>query len=224
MKKYIKRLIVATHSIRVESGMTMPQLVHSQSKGNDYEFYEASLYLPTLTISLNTKDGKWEDRRIRATERSFKRLMLCFRKVLEWFYDENKKDLFVYDVNNNLVFNHAYKELNEVYFDAFDSNRFMKIIPAAIQTEGNKFVEGLSIYINQLDTIVGVTRIQFEDIVSVLSDFSFAQEATVLMLAYQLAEKSGSIIDRKFFVEHSETEKALRAVPISNRPINPFGI
>lgn len=86
-----------------------------KSKGQvPYEIYTMPTYLPMLTLNLVTQDGEWKNRQIKITNRSFIRFKLCIRKAIEWFYDTEKKRMFLYDDNGDLTFNHEFKELSEV--------------------------------------------------------------------------------------------------------------
>lgn len=226
MKRYLKRTVASFPKFRIESCMNTIQLSRMKTTGkSNSEILMMPSYLPILTFYLSTKDGRWEDKQIKIIDRSMKRFILAIRKAVEWFYDEEKKDLFYRDDDNKLVFNHSYKELHEMYYDPFNQNIFLRIIPAAVERSGNIY-EGANIYINQIDTIVSVTRIDLEDLLGILVDFSFQQEAVILLSAYLIAKNEpDGIIDSNFYIQQEEYERNLRAVPIA-KPIrkNPFGL
>ena len=227
MKRYLKRTVAAFSKIKLESCMNTIQLSRMKINGkNMSEILMVPSYLPVLTFQLVTRDGRWEDKQIRVTDRSIKRFTLALRRAVEWFYDEDKKDLFYRDDENRLAFNHAYKELHEIYYDPFNQNVFLRIIPAAVE-KGGEIYEGVNLYINQIDTLVSITRIDLEDFLGIIVDFSFQEEALILMIAYMIAKNEpDGIIDSDFYIKQQEMDRNLRAVPITSPPIrkNPFGI
>ena len=227
MKRYLKRTVAAFPKFRLESCMSTIQLSRMKTNGkSSSEVLTMPTYLPVLTLYLITKDGRWEDRQIKITDRSIKRFLLTFRKAIEWFYDEEKKDLFYRDEENRIVFNHAYKDLYEIYHDSFNQNLFLKILPAAVERNDTQY-EGVNVYINQIDTLVSITRTELEDFLGILVDFSFQQEALILMTAYIIAKgEPDGIIDSDFYIKQEEMDRNLRAVPIFNQPVrkNPFGM
>ncbi len=221
MKKYIKRLVVNLYKLKIESCISLAQLSRDGRK-KDYELLTYSGFSPVLTLGLITKDGNWKDHFIKITDRSLPRFNLCIRKVVEWFYDPDKKNMFVYDDNENLTFNYAYKELSEVYYDPFDESHFLKIMPTVVPNKNGTMVEGVSMYINQLDTMIQLSRYDLEDLMTLMATFSFQQEAILLLLAYQVAaNEPDGIMENSFYLEQQRTDKALKAVPISN---NDYGI
>lgn len=216
MKKFIKRQVLNLFKIRIESGMSGLQLTRDINEKTNYEIYTLPNYLPILTLYLNTQDGNWKDRMIKISDRSIARFNLCIRKVIEWFYDPDKKDMFLYDENGDLVFNHSFKDLNEVYYDPFEPNKFLKIIPSTVSGKDNKVVEGVSMYINQLDTIVSVSRYDLEDLMTLMSNFSFQEEAILLMSAINIAANNpDTIIDGSFYIAQKKEDASLRAVPLT---------
>ena len=227
MKRYLKRNVATFPKFRLESCMSTIHLSRMKSNGKSVaEVLTMPTYMPVLTFYLTTRDGRWEDRQIKITDRSIKRFLLTFRKSVEWFYDEEKKDLFYLDEENRVAFNHAYKELHEIYHDPFNPNLFLRILPAAVERNGST-CEGANLYINQLDTLVSVSRTELEDFLGVLVDFSFQQEAIVLMIAYLVAKSEpDGIIDSDFYIKQEETERNLRAVAVEPKPYrkNPFGM
>ena len=237
MKKYIKRMVVGFRTVKIESSMQTVQLLKESKKSKGqvpYEIYTMPTYLPMLTLNLVTQDGEWKNRQIKITNRSFIRFKLCIRKAIEWFYDTEKKRMFLYDDNGDLTFNHEFKELSEVYYDPFESKTFLKIIPATIQNKNGKMIEGVNLYINQLETMVGMSRYDLEDMMSVLSEFNFQEEAIMLMNALMYANmQPDGVIENQFYIEQSRMDGNLRAVPIDNSAIefpisgprkNPFGV
>lgn len=225
MKKFIKRQVISFNSLKIDSGMSSFQLTKvPNEKKFDYEIINVPMYLPVLTLTLNTQSGNWKDRQIRITEKTLKRFTLCLRRAVEWFYDDAKKDMFLYDDNNDLTFNFRYKDLNEIYQDPFNSNIFMKILPSAIQSKNGKLIEGVNIYINQIETMVSLSRYDLEDLLAVMSGFSFHQEGILLLIAYYTVKNEpNGIINQQFYVSQQKMEGNLKAIPIDNRK-NPFGV
>lgn len=127
-----------------------------------------------------------KDRTFRITPRNIYSTVKFFNKILKWFYDKEYTDLFLYNDQEELVFNADYNKLYAVTSRAPSEQCMMKAIPAVI-IHNEKRYEGINLFINKMDNILQLTRDEVELIMGLLKEFSFQGEVSQTLLALQFA-------------------------------------
>src|SRR5574343_153392 len=113
---------------------------------------------------------------------SLYRVIRFFNEVLEWFYDDNKKDLFLLDEENHLIFNADYRNLNKILDISYRSSSIgiLKAIPTVGTRElSTEFCEGIYLYVNQSVNRVFLSKEEISNLLDILTSFSFYNEALI---------------------------------------------
>ena len=109
------------------------------------------------------------------------------KKAIQWFYDEDKPDLFVLNEKDQLVFNNDYNELSVLMHSPQIYNEHMEIRPCVNNSFTDRGHEGVIIFINASDAAVVINREELEEIYTVLNNFSYQTEIDLLIKIEALA-------------------------------------
>ena len=109
------------------------------------------------------------------------------RKAVEWFYAEDKPDLFVLNEKDQLVFNNDYNELSVLVHSAQTYNEHLEIRPCVNNADSDRGHEGVILFINAMDGAVVLNREEFEELYVLLSGFSYQAEMELLVKVDMLA-------------------------------------
>lgn len=131
-------------------------------------------------IQLNSGSNKEDfstikERTYRITPRNLYRTLKFFNRILEWFHDNDKKDLFLINDDNELVFNSDYSKLSLTTPKSLNEDCVMKAMPAVIVFNEKRY-EGIYLYINKTSNLISLTRDEIEMLLGFLKDFSFQDE------------------------------------------------
>lgn len=139
------------------------------------------------------KDGMYK-----ITPRNIYRTIKFFNSIVKWFYDEDMKDLFVQGENGKLLFNPDYSKLCvSTKPDPF-SDSVMKATPAVIRYETGQEYEGIYLYINKNEFIIPLILSDIEDILGILSTFSFEGAASSMLLGFMHSKSAGRVYDKPY--------------------------
>ncbi len=155
---------------------------------------------PILTLrqlnsaSYNEDYSTIQDRSYRITPRNLYRVLKFFNIIVKWFYDESKKDLFLINDENELVFNSDYNNLYTITAKTLNENCTMKAIPTVVIFNDKKY-EGIHLYINKSTNVIIMTKEEVEMILGFLKEFSFNDEIIECLTALEYASRNNLIQD-----------------------------
>ena len=121
-----------------------------------------------------------------------------FNSVLQWFFNESAKDMYVIDERGKLVFNSDYKELVQSVYSGKATHQFLQARPIVVQTI-DSMAEGIILNINNKETYVSLTVDEIGEIVDTINKFDPRMEVLLIsnlmrMECYHMSD-SNSIID-----------------------------
>lgn len=153
------------------------------------------LTLRQLNSASYTEDfSTMQDRSYRITPRNLYRVLKFFNTIVKWFYDENKKDLFLINEENDLIFNSDYNNLYTMTAKTLNENTVMKAIPTVVMFNDKRY-EGIHLYINKSTNIIIMTKEETEMILGFLKDFSFNNEIIECLTSIDYATRNNLIQD-----------------------------
>lgn len=178
--------------------------------------------IPYLTFSLNTQNGDWQNRSFMITERGFFDFMDKLHEVVQWFYDESMRDIFIRDSDNILVFNTAYKDLHVDIVESKKDPKLMRIMPTVDEGQegtANRF-EAVQLYINDLANLSIIRHYDLITMEAVLRKFSFQDEFIILLNALANATQRGAIFEAKPFSLTAKVSQTINPGKYSNNPFH----
>lgn len=128
----------------------------------------------------------------KVTPKNLYRTVKFFNKVLSWFTDKDKIDLFLTDEENNLIFNADYNKLSAMVGFKGTETCVMKAIPSIVDVGGQKH-EGINLYINREANLIQLTVDELATIFDLFKTFSFPEEMVCNLIALQYAASIGNI-------------------------------
>ena len=102
-----------------------------------------------------------------------------FETAVMWFYDKDKRDMFYIDETDTLQFNYDYANVS-VLITSPDGDH-IELRPTVDYTDIDRGNEGVVMYINTTDTQTVMKREELEAIYTLLKEFSFQAEATLML-------------------------------------------
>lgn len=188
----VKRNLYRSGKLSIDFFMFMPQVL---SQNNSYTINVNPIVTFRYTNPNIMKDDKvsFIDNSYKMTPKNQFKLIRFFNNIIDWFYDDKLKDLFLIDKNDELVFNADYNHINAI----ISKNKFetgtMKAMPSIVIVEGERY-EGIYLYINRLDNMIMLTKDEVESISQLIKNFNFLSEAASLLTIIDYTEKSKTVI------------------------------
>jgi len=146
------------------------------------------------TASYNEDFSTMQERSYRITPRNLYRVLKFFNTIVTWFYDEDKKDLFLINEENELIFNSDYNSLYTITAKTLNENTVMKAIPTVVVFNDKRY-EGIHLYINNSVNVIIMTKEEVEMVLGFLKDFSFNEEIIECLTAMDYAKRNDLIQD-----------------------------
>lgn len=194
MSRNIKRIIENGPKYNLVFYMREPSVI--LTKNNSY----CTSYNPRLYFSFNDKyiNGTPFDDQNKYViyPWSIYRVIRFFNEVLEWFYDDNKKDLFLLDEDNHLIFNADYRELSKTLDISFRSNSIgiLRAIPTVgVRELSTEYCEGIFLYMNQSVNRIFLSKEELSNLLDILSSFSFYNETLINLEMIRYCKDESSI-------------------------------
>lgn len=128
------------------------------------------------------------------TPRNLFVIITFFNNIMKWFYDDNFSDLFLNDENGNIIFNADYNKLSESTPRGDFDQCIMQAVPTIVQY-GDRVYEGIHLYINSTSNCISLTYQEVTALFGVLKDFSFPNEVSAMLTAYEYAQANTRYID-----------------------------
>ncbi len=184
---YFNRTIYTGRRLELTSSLKEPEASFSDSER--YRSIRVKTF-PNLKIScVNYKKIGFI-----VTPKNIYRVIKFFNEIISWFYDKDKSDLFLLNNDNRLIFNGDYKQLSAVYKKGNYETSTMKAIPNVVQLSTlEECAEGITLFFNSTDTYVSIPLDEVEDIFGILRDFSFTEEALLLLTTADYLDSKSKI-------------------------------
>lgn len=140
---------------------------------------------PVLYIQYNIKPEYGQpmptDNAFRVNPRNHYRVVQFFRNILDWFEDNRYMDLFILDEGSgHLLINMDYKDTNLLVRGSRYDAQVMLAQPA-VYTHDSKEAPGAAVAINRTNYAQCISDDDISALYGVLNNFSFQQEAMLLM-------------------------------------------
>ena len=183
----ITRTLISFKEIKLYSALT---------RFNDPQDGMANGFLkPNFTLKLSFMNTITRDK-FKVTTQNLYSLTRGLETAVSWFYDKSMQDLF-YMEDGVLRFIYDYANLCSTITSP--DGEHIEIRPTVDYTETDRGRESIVIYINTTESMSVITRAQFEAIYVTIRDFSFQNEAILLLYEHdrQLDEyiKQGGVLN-----------------------------
>lgn len=194
----ISQKLFSTDRMNMSAFMYLPS-AYTPSP-NNYSLRMSPIILLRWTAPVNAPDDlKYaKEGMYKITPRNIYRTIKFFNSIVKWFYDEDMKDLFVQGDTGKLLFNPDYAKLGVVTKPDPFSENIMKATPAVIRYETGQEYEGIYLYINKNEFLIPLTLSDVEDILGILSTFSFEGAASSMLLGLMQSKTAGRIYDKPY--------------------------
>lgn len=114
--------------------------------------------------------------------RNRKNVISFFQKILNWFEDERYNDLYILDEHENkLMINMDYRGLEARTSKGSRYDPQAMMAQPAVITEDSVQSEGCALTINMTQYTCALSNTDIESLVGILEDFSFQNEAQLLL-------------------------------------------
>lgn len=191
-----KRNLYKNNRITIDFFMHSPKMLCQKGKTNTDGSLFTLNYNPVVFIKYINPNSLNESYQandsFKVTPKNLYRVVKFFNKVVSWFTDKNKIDLFLKDDDDNLIFNADYNKLYAIVGFRGNETCVMKAIPAIVEIGGNRH-EGITLFINKEINRVPLTLDELVTIFEIFRTFSFYEEIICDLLSYQYAMSVGNI-------------------------------
>ena len=126
------------------------------------------------------------------TTRNLYDVVRFFNVIMKWLFDDKYRDLFLTNDEGDLVFNADYSKLSVSTHRGDYDQCIMQAIPTIISI-GDKKYEGVHLYINTTKYCISLTYQEVSILFGILKDFSFTEEALLLLNMYDYIMKNNAI-------------------------------
>lgn len=223
MPEKISRVLFQTSELRLSSTVSLPSFSYYKKKGSE-EYSDPMMDKPDVFLNLmispkSRKELPFEEKVAFILEPEYYELTKAWMEVLSWFYDSDKRDLFVIDDNNQLQFNAAYGTLIKVVTDSKRYPQKITVLPTLVQ-RGEKSYEGVMIHMRSIDIQTTLTIHEFGTLVRTLQQFSFVSEQFFMTTAYMYAETHRRVKENTGFNKlstESRVSDVINGTVIQNR-------
>lgn len=191
MEYTIKRTLYKSTRYVIEFFMYSPKVAEHNSNYNIQTN-------PILSIRQMNSESYQEDfktiqeRSFKITPRNYYKTLKFFNNVVTWFYDDKMHDLYVYNDDDELVFNSDYNSLYLVTQKGINEQNQMKAMPTVVQFNDKKY-EGIHLYVNKPSNLIILTKDEVEMVLGLLKDFSFQTEILASLMMVENAKANGNV-------------------------------
>lgn len=141
-----------------------------------------------------TEEYDYSKAAFKITIRNLYEVIRFFNGIMKWLFDDEYKDLFLTNDNGDLVFNADYNKLSISTHRGDYDQCIMQAIPSIVRI-GDKTYEGINLYINTSRYCVSLTYQEVSILFGILKDFSFTEEAILLLNTYEYIIKNNAITE-----------------------------
>lgn len=200
----LSRVLFASYGLKVTAVSNVPKFSYYMTKGGKASTPEMDLPHTFLSFTINMGDKNnlfpLPSRTAFVLQNEYYTLLETWMEVYRWFSREDMKDLFLVGEDKKLQFNTAYNSYYRTVSDSRKAPNTQKItvLPTLVHRMDTD-MEGVMIHFRILDIQTSLTIQEFGTLVHALQDFSFANEAFKVCMAYWYAEHHKNILDAEGF-------------------------
>ena len=194
----LNHTLFKNNRIHVSSFMGLPKGMWSNSnKTGIYLDIYPMIFIRCQQNSMISEEYDFKKAQYKVDVKNQYSIIKFFNKIVDWFYGDQYDSLFVVDENQRIVVNADFKSLhlNTKRIDL--SNQVLKAVPAIVELGGVTY-EGIQLYINEFKYCVPLTYQEVNQIFNIIKTFSFYEEASSLLQAYQILKSENRITNREY--------------------------
>ena len=190
--KYIRRTIDTIYPVQLVSNTSLPTVMVRKNKTNA-DIMEINCM---LQIVLSSKPADFRNTSFFIMQRARDEFCDILKKVIGWFRDESKNDLFFENEEGKLTINTSYKDLVATIYEARRDCKVMTIMPCVIINGDETREEGVSIFINTVDSMVQLSFRNLIRLYNEIKSFNYATEASLVLESFFYSRVYDRIFDQ----------------------------
>ena len=190
--KYIRRTIDTIYPVQLVSNTSLPTVMVRKNKTNA-DIMEINCM---LQIVLSSKPTDFRNTSFFIMQKARDEFCDILKKVIGWFRDESKNDLFFENEEGKLKINTSYKDLVATIYEARRDCKVMTIMPCVIINGDETREEGVSIFINTVDSMVQLSFRNLIRLYNEIKSFNYATEASLVLESFFYSRVYDRIFDQ----------------------------
>ena len=194
--KYIRRTIDTIYPVQLVSNTSLPTVMVRKNKTNA-DIMEINCM---LQIVLSSKPADFRNTSFFIMQRARDEFCDILKKVIGWFRDESKNDLFFENEEGKLTINTSYKDLVATIYEARRDCKVMTIMPCVIINGDETREEGVSIFINTVDSMVQLSFRNLIRLYNEIKSFNYATEASLVLDSFFYSRVYDRIFDQDQYI------------------------
>ena len=198
--KYIRRTIDTIYPVQLVSNTSLPTVMVRKNKTNA-DIMEINCM---LQIVLSSKPTDCRNTSFFIMQKARDEFCDILKKVIGWFRDESKNDLFFENEEGKLTINTSYKDLVATIYEARRDCEVMTIMPCVIINGDETREEGVSIFINTVDSMVQLSFRNLIRLYNEIKSFNYATEASLVLESFFYSRVYERIFDRDQYIGNGD--------------------
>ena len=198
--KYIRRTIDTIYPVQLVSNTSLPTVMVRKNKTNA-DIMEINCM---LQIVLSSKPADFRNTSFFIMQRARDEFCDILKKVIGWFRDESKNDLFFENEEGKLTINTSYKDLVATIYEARRDCKVMTIMPCVIINGDETREEGVSIFINTVDSMVQLSFRNLIRLYNEIKSFNYATEASLVLESFFCSRVYDRIFDQDQYIGNGD--------------------
>ena len=198
--KYIRRTIDTIYPVQLVSNTSLPTVMVRKNKTNA-DIMEINCM---LQIVLSSKPTDFRNTSFFIMQKARDEFCDILKKVIGWFRDESKNDLFFENEEGKLTINTSYKDLVATIYEARRDCKVMTIMPCVIINGDETREEGVSIFINTIDSMVQLSFRNLIRLYNEIKSFNYATEASLVLESFFYSRVYDMIFDQDQYIGNGD--------------------
>ena len=198
--KYIRRTIDTIYPVQLVSNTSLPTVMVRKNKTNA-DIMEINCM---LQIVLSSKPTDFRNTSFFIMQKARDEFCDILKKVIGWFRDESKNDLFFENEEGKLTINKSYKDLVATIYEARRDCKVMTIMPCVIINGDETREEGVSIFINTVDSMVQLSFRNLIRLYNEIKSFNYATEASLVLESFFYSRVYDRIFDQDQYIGNGD--------------------
>ena len=198
--KYIRRTIDTIYPVQLVSNTSLPTVMVRKNKTNA-DIMEINCM---LQIVLSSKPTDFRNTSFFIMQKARDEFCDILKKVIGWFRDESKNDLFFENEEGKLTINTSYKDLVATIYEARRDCEVMTIMPCVIINGDETREEGVSIFINTVDSMVQLSFRNLIRLYNEIKSFNYATEASLVLESFFYSRVYDRIFDQDQYIGNGD--------------------
>ena len=194
--KYIRRTVDTLYPVQLVSNTSLPSVMVRKNKTNA-DIMEINCM---LQIVLNSKPADFRNTSFMILQKARDEFCDILKKVIDWFRDESKNDLYFENEEGKLTINTSYRDLVANIYEARRDCKVMTIAPCVIINGDESREEGVSICINTVDSMVQLSFRNLVRLYNEIKNFNYAAEASLVLESFFYSRVYDKIYDQDQYI------------------------